>query len=252
VLKKGFTLISMLALLPVNSFAEDDIGKSAEEVPAVIIAAQEVDADPLEGFNRGVYKFNETVDNILLEPVARTYRAAIPKWGRERVGNALNNLSSPVVFANSVLQGDVDQSFATFWRFVINSTLGVGGLFDVAKEAGLKPRKEDFGQTIGKYGVGSGPYIVLPFIGPTTARDAVGKAVDSISNPFNYLTPAAVVTINTVDVVDEREGLLDTIDEIEETSFDPYSTIRSAYIQHRANLIRNGEGSSEKENWGSK
>lgn len=190
-------------------------------------------ADPIEGLNRGIYKFNEGVDTVILAPVARGYKYVVPEYGRDRVGNALNNLQEPVTFLNNALQGNVEGTFSSFWRFVINSTFGIGGMFDVARDTGLQPVQEDFGQTLASWGVGNGAYIVLPILGPSSARDTVGLVVDTVTNPFSYLTTPAVVAIKGTDLVDSRARLLDITDEIQRTSFDPYSTVKSAYIQHR-------------------
>lgn len=243
-LKTYLSIAVSLLLLPAQTYAAegtpaDDVTESATEVPAVVITAEEVDLDPIEGFNRGVYKFNETVDDLFLEPVAKGYRAIVPAPARKKVSNVVSNISEPVSFANSIFQGDVENSLKTFWRFFINSTLGIGGLFDVASEAGLEARKEDFGQTLGKHGAEGGAYIVMPLLGPTNPRDLIGKAVDIFTNPFNYVGTAGTVAINATETVSKREEYIDTIDEINETSFDPYSTIRSAYIQKRTDQINN-------------
>jgi phospholipid-binding lipoprotein MlaA len=193
--------------------------------------------DPLEGLNRGVYKFNEIVDDAVLQPVARGYRSVVPEYGRDRVGAALSNLNEPVTFLNTMLQGNVQGALSSFWRFVINTTLGVGGLFDTAAEVGLKPVKEDFGQTLGSWGAGEGAYVVLPVIGPSSVRDTVGMVVDGVANPFSYLATPAVVAIKATEAVDKRADLLDITDDIERTSLDPYSTVKSAYIQRRESLV---------------
>lgn len=239
-----FLCITMLALSPLNvnaaPLAVDDVEEFEGDVPAVIVTP-DAKMDPYEDFNRGVFSFNETIDEMFLEPVARGYRALVPKWGRERIGSAVSNATSPVVFLNNTLQGDVEGMFTTFWRFFINTTFGIGGIFDVASEAGLEKRSEDFGQTLGYHGAESGSYIVLPFFGPSTSRDAVGLVVDTLTNPITYLDPTISISYRATDIVDTRERLLDITDEIEQTSFDPYATIRSAYIQRRAAQIRNEE-----------
>ncbi len=211
-------------------------------VPAVIINAEEPEkADPIQAINRTVHKFNDTIDGLLLAPISRGYRATVPEWGRNKVSNAVSNISSPVTFLNNILQGDVEGAFTTFWRFTLNSTIGIGGIFDIASEAGLKKRQEDFGQTLGVYGIGSGPYIVIPILGPSNGRDLIGKTVDSFTNPFNYLTVGTVIGIQATEIVSKREKLLDYTDDVAKNSFDPYSTIKSAYIQYRQDAIVNGK-----------
>lgn len=241
----GGLALSFIFFAPTVYAANVGMQGELSDVPTVVITAEEEPtteiSDPLENVNRGFYQFNEALDNTILEPVARGYGAIMPEWGQTRVSDAMHNLSTPVSFLNSVLQGNVESSFTNFWRFIINSTFGIGGLFDVAQEAGLEPRDEDFGQTLAVWGVGDGAYIVWPFLGPKTARDSVGWVVDTITNPFNYLTPTAVVSLNATDVVSAREELLDITDEIERTSLDPYSTIKSAYIQRRKSEIDNKE-----------
>jgi len=195
------------------------------------------DSDPLESFNRVVYDFNDVLDRYLLSPVARGYRNIVPEYGRNRVGNALHNLTSPVSFVNNVLQGDVKGTATVFWRFLINSTIGIGGLHDIASDFGLEEDRADFGQTMGVYGLESGPYIVLPILGPTTVRDGLGDIVDIIYDPTAYANSAFVVTHRVVDIVDSRENILDITDDIEKNSFDPYSSIRSSYLQNRQKKI---------------
>lgn len=201
--------------------------------------------DPLENFNRAIYKFNNTVDNLLFKPTARVYRGVVPAWGRKRVSNALENLSEPVTLLNSTLQGDAHNAFTAFWRFIINSTFGVAGMFDAASEVGLAHRREDFGQTLGVWGVKSGPYIVLPIIGPSNTRDSVGRAVDFFTNPFNrnYLIEdeKAQIALYITDYINKRANLLDLTDDIEKNALDPYATFRSTYLQYRRSAIQNGK-----------
>lgn len=269
-----FTLVSVAALLlafPACVIAGDDKAKAekpAEKSAAAktLIAAsktkkkQEVAEDNgngydefsridhIEGFNRAVFAFNETVDDFFMKPVARGYRKAVPEYGRKRVSSFFTNLSSPVVFVNDVVQGDVDAAFSTFWRFVLNTTLGIGGLFDFAGDAGgLKHRPEDFGQSLAKHGVGNGTYLVLPLLGPSSARDAFGRVVDILADPTSYANDYITYGLAAGGAINSRESLLDPIDDIYDTSFDPYATMRSAYIQHRSALISN-----DKSNFGDK
>ncbi len=197
--------------------------------------------DPLEPLNRVFYKFNSTVDHILLRPAAVVYHGVVPEFGRKRVHHFLDNMAAPVVMANSLLQGDVENAFVTMWRFILNTTLGVGGLFDFAAEAGLpKKHDEDFGQTLGVWGVESGPYLVLPFIGPSSLRDGPARAADWFMDPFNYALHNGEIAARTAgDIVDFRSENLDIIDNIYETSLDPYASFRSLYLQRRKAEIEN-------------
>jgi phospholipid-binding lipoprotein MlaA len=202
---------------------------------------QAIDEDPLEPMNRFVFEFNKIVDNVLLRPITVVYRTIVPEPGREMVSNALVNLYTPVVFGNSVLQGDPQNSFATLWRFLINSTVGIGGAFDVASEAGLKNRPADFGQTLAMYGAEPGPYIVLPLIGPSNGRDAVGRLADAFMNPFNYIDEGFSYAMWGAGAVDARSNNMKLIDDVYKTSLDPYATFRSGYTQKRASDIRRAE-----------
>lgn len=197
--------------------------------------------DPLESVNRAIFKFNEAVDFILLKPIAKTYVFVVPSFGRERVTNALYNLGEPVNMLNGFLQGDPERGFTSLWRFILNSTFGVLGLFDFAGEnTDLVRVQEDFGQTMGKYGIDSGPYLVLPIIGASSVRDGVGLVADALSNPFNYVENDAFVYGRLgANIVDARARNLDLVDEIYRNSLDPYATIRSAYLQRREALVEN-------------
>jgi phospholipid-binding lipoprotein MlaA len=201
--------------------------------------------DPLEGFNRKMFSFNLFLAHKLLEPTARAYRWAVPKPGRRSVTNFLNNLDTPVLFANDVLQGDMNEAGVTTARFLSNSTIGVGGLFDPAKGWwGLDRRNEDFGQTLGVWGVGSGPYLMLPLLGPSNPRDLTGRAVDQAFDPLTWTGGRAVTYVQlgllATRTVTKEEAVMDEFNQIERTSIDFYSQVRSIYNQQRASAIRNG------------
>lgn len=206
------------------------------------------DNDPLEPTNRAIFAFNKIIDTIIVEPVARGYRWATPQLARNGVNNLLSNLSCPVVFANDVLQWKIKESGETLGRFVINSTVGIAGLFDVATEMGLPEHKEDFGQTLAVWGVGEGPFLVLPFIGPTNPRDITGEATDFFLDPFNYVVnhtdketiENAGYVRTGMRIVAKREKMLDPIDDLELNSVDFYITMRSFYRQYRNGLIKDG------------
>lgn len=204
--------------------------------------------DPFETVNRGIFAFNEVVDSAVLQPVARAYRGVVPEYGRQRVSNVLSNLRMPVVFANSVLQGDPGNAFSSLFSFVLNSTLGVAGIFDFAgANTDLKVHKEDFGQTMGVWGFGSGSYIVLPILGPSSARDTVGLVADWFTDPFNYADNEVVITRTVIAAIDARAGVLDLTDEIYRTSLDPYATFRSGYLQKREAMVKNTHSQDTKE-----
>lgn len=189
--------------------------------------------DPFEPVNRKIDDFNRVVDRILIKPAATYYRDFVPSGARKGVSNFVDNMQMPGTFVNSVLQGDVENSFASFWSFVVNTSLGVGGALDIANEAGLKVKNKDVGQTLGKYGVGNGPYLILPFMGPSNTRDLVGRVGDGFLEPINYAENAVRFSYTGVKVINTRASLLSLTEDIESISFDPYATVRSAYTQRR-------------------
>lgn len=198
--------------------------------------------DPLEKFNRKVFAFNEAFDKHFFRYVALSYRNVLPKPARVSIRNFLTNLTLPLSAINSLLQGKVDNSLATFSNFLINSTIGIAGLFDPAGAKNIRYNHEDLSQTLGYYGMSSGAYLVIPFLGPSSTRDFSGlvaqKAVDPLS--FNMLniggkkgliTKGDSIGLFVANAIDSRESLLDIIDEERRDSFDFYAVVRSAYIQ---------------------
>ena len=229
---KILSILIILVIIPAQSYSKD-------------IADKEIN-DPAENLNRHIYNFNTAVDRSVLTPIIKTYRFIIPAPGRKIIHNITKNLTEPLVFLNAVLQGDIDHSFASFWRFTINSTYGLGGMFDIAEKTQLQYRKEDFGQTMGYHGVNSGPYIVLPFLGPSNARDTLGLIADALMNPFNYLlTEHAIIGSNIAKAVDAKDRTLDFSEEIDKNSLDPYATIRSLYFQKRHSDIKNKKNKTD-------
>jgi len=191
--------------------------------------------DPLESINRGIFKFNEMLDGVLLKPLAHIYRGVMPEVAQTGVKNALGNMAAPVVLVNSVLQGDYKNSQTTVERFAINSTLGVAGIFDVATEFGIqKENRKDFGQTLGVYGIGSGPYLVLPILGSSNTRDTLGLVADAFADPFTYIfTPEQSIARASLKGIVKRGDYIGLTDKIYRESLDPYSTLRSIYGQNR-------------------
>ena len=200
--------------------------------------------DPLEGFNRPVFEVNLFLDRWLLRPVTRIYRETIPEPGRDGIANAIDNVNSPVTFVNDILQGEMSRAGTTLGRFFINSFFGLAGFFDTAAAMGLPGHEEDFGQTLGTYGIGDNPFIMLPVIGPTNPRDMVGKAADIAADPQTWVLPADLARIKTgVELVSDRDQILDETDALEATSVDYYAAVRSLYVQNRRFEISNeGEG----------
>jgi phospholipid-binding lipoprotein MlaA len=213
----------------------------AGEQPAV--AAGDV-YDPGESVNRGIFAGNDFLDRNLVSPVARGYRDYVPEGVRTSVGNFSSNLREPMVLANDMLQGNFTRAWGTTQRFVVNTTVGVVGLFDVAEDLDLPRHDADFGQTLGVWGVGPGPAVQLPLLGPSNARDAVGTAIGFVANPLSFVPGSAVSTASMAGtggrVVDGRANLLDATDSLRESSLDYYASLRSIQAQRRAKLVQEG------------
>lgn len=198
--------------------------------------------DPFEGINRVTFAINRTLDDVILGPVAEIYVGLVPRWGRNRVNDALNNLGEPVNFANGLLQGDMERAVTSMLRFAFNSTIGLAGIFDVAEGIDLSRSDEDFGQTLAVWGVGEGPYLVLPLFGPSNPRDAVGMGVDWLMDPFTRaLRSHERYQRMIARGIDLRSRYIEELATLEETSIDFYAAMRELYRQHRNNEIRNGE-----------
>jgi phospholipid-binding lipoprotein MlaA len=197
--------------------------------------------DRWESFNRGVYKFNDTVDRATLKPAAKGYKAITPSWMRRGVGNFFANLDSPATILNQFLQGKALVGLRDTGRFLLNTTLGIGGLFDVATPIGLEAHDEDFGQTLAVWGVGSGPFVNLPLFGPSTLRDAPSRVVDYFVDPLTYgdLHWEEEWGQRALDMVNTRAELLQ-LDPTLERTFDPYAFIRDAWLQRREFEIYDG------------
>ncbi len=199
-------------------------------------------ADPFESFNRGVYKFNERVDQAVLRPTARAYRTVVPQFVRQSVGNVFANVNDVRACLNNALQGKFTTAYSDFGRVAINSTLGVLGLFDVASEAGIEKHQEDFGQTLGRWGVADGPFIMLPVLGPSNARDTVGWAVDHFTDPITYVDPSrAHNQLTATRIVNRRAELLDASNVLDTVALDHYQFVRDAYLQRRRSLVYDGK-----------
>jgi phospholipid-binding lipoprotein MlaA len=198
--------------------------------------------DPLEGFNRGVYKFNDVADKAVIKPVAGAYKAVLPSPVRSGVNNFFSNLNTFVSVINDLLQFKFDKAAEGAGRFVINSTFGIAGLVDVASMDGIEKRNEDFGQTLGHWGVGSGAYIVLPFLGPSSVRDTTGLVVDTLAfDPISYVEdPATRNVARTIKLIDKRAQYLPASDLLDEAALDPYAFMRDAYFQRRNSQIHDG------------
>ncbi len=208
-------------------------------------AAFEKRNDPLEPLNRKVLAVNQFLDHIALRPAAKAYVFAVPEDARAAIRHVLDNMKEPNLVFNNALQGEFKRAGISMGRFVINSTAGVGGIIDVATKAGLDRQPADFGQTLFVWGLPSGPYIVIPILGPSTPRDAIGMAVDSYADPFAILATARGVTELTTsrllaNGVDTRASLLDLLDDLEKNSLDFYAQLRSLAQQRREAELHHG------------
>ena len=234
-----FACLSLLGLSACGTMQH----RSAEDAaPPPAQAGQDNADDPFEGFNRAMYSFNDKLDRYALKPVAKGYRAITPVPVRRSVSNFFSNLHDPAVMLNNLLQGKPVRAASDFSRFFVNSTVGIFGLFDVASKLGMPKHKEDFGQTLAVWGVGSGPYLVLPFFGPSNMRDAPALIVDWETYPPNHMSDHSTRDkMFVLEVIDKRAQLLDAGDILEQAAGqDPYVFVREAYRQQRRYLIYDG------------
>ena len=201
--------------------------------------------DPLEPLNRQILDFNLFLDRILLKPVTKVYIAIVPEEGRDAMRRALDNMKEPVVLINNILQGDLERAGITVQRFVVNSTVGMGGLVDVAKQWQLNKQTGDFGQTLFVWGLAEGPYLMLPLLGPSNPRDGIGMGIDAYIDPFSYLASAKgldeiQISRFVLGGIDERARNIEVLDDLEKNSLDFYAQLRSLWQQKRAAELRRG------------
>lgn len=198
--------------------------------------------DPYEGFNRTMFKFNDAVDQAALKPAATAYKNVLPTFVQTGVNNFFGNLSDVWSAANGFMQGKGEQGMSDVMRVALNSTFGLLGVLDIASEAGLQKHNEDFGQTLGYWGVESGPYLMLPLLGPSTVRDTVALPLDIKADPWGYKDPVNVRNIGSVTrVIDKRAVLLDATSLMEEAALDRYEFVRDSFLQARQSKVFNGE-----------
>jgi len=203
--------------------------------------------DPIEGFNRAIYGFNEAVDTVLIKPVAQGYDAVLPSPVRTGVTNFFGNIADFFIGVNNLLQGKPDQAVSDLGRVLVNTTVGLLGVLDWASDMGMEKHEEDFGQTFGRWGVGDGAYVMLPILGPRTVRDTAGFVLDFVADPVGNV--GHIPTRNTlyaIRFIDVRADLLPADKVIEEAALDKYSYVRDGYLQRRNNLIHDGNPPREK------
>lgn len=232
------------AIIPIIALSVLLVGcASNKDKEPVYVNDMEI-SDPWEDYNRGVFAFNDALDEAILEPTARGYRTVTPDFLEDGIGNMLVNLRSPLDFGNQLLQGDGEGALEILTRAMINTSFGVLGFVDLAEDAGIPYEKEDFGQTLAVWGVDYGPYLVVPFYGPGTVRDHTARFAEGFVNPvrlylFNTDEEEIYYIISGVSVIDRRAELLDVLDDLQENSIDYYAAVRSSYYQNREALIKN-------------
>ena len=233
--------------VPETSFAASMEETDSVHVTLAQASRAEAVNDPLESMNRAIFEFNEGLQDVLLRPIAKFYNANVNLTVRQGISNFLDNLSSPVIFANDLLQGEFERALTTFGRAIINTTIGIVGFADVAA-SGLEIERhgEDFGQTLAVYGMGEGFYLVLPIFGPSSPRDAIGKfVIDSYLDPLglwldNTDRQNIEYTLAGAEGLDEYAGIVDELNQVKKTSVDYYAAVRSLYRQKRKTEINNG------------
>lgn len=248
-LKHLSVLVSLLVLSSM-SFAHESKDLQAVESPLsgynysydLEDECVEID-DPYERLNRKLFAFNSFLDHVMLRPVAKGYRTFVPEYGRERIGNALDNMTTPLTVVNNALQFKLQDTLLSFWKFGLNTVFGIGGTYDFAGQNGLKMKQQTFGSTLAYYGVAPGPYLVVPVFGPSSVRDATDIVMSGPLNPTNYMLHQDARDVRkVVSMVHKRAEILKVTDKIAETSADSYASIRSMYHQKRESELEYPKG----------
>lgn len=240
-MNKAFPSKTLLAALMCAVMLTGMTGCAKSQNPEVSYKSTEIN-DPIEPVNRGIFAFNNFLDILLIEPVAKVYNAVLPGFVRDSVQNFMHNLRSPLIVANNLLQGDIGDAGVATARFIINTTAGIGGLLDVAAHQGLAYEPEDFGQTLGVWGMGHGFYLVLPVFGPSSLRDGTGMVADALADPVRIIAHNTdnewiYYTRGIVEGLDTRARLVKAVEDLRKNSLDYYAAVRSAYAQKRASLV---------------
>lgn len=205
-------------------------------------AAPRSKKDPFEGFNRSVFSFNDAIDTAVLKPVAQAYQDVVPEYVRTLIGNVFGNIADAWSAVNHFLQGKFESGLQMGFRFTTNSVLGFGGLLDIGTEIGLEKQPEDFGQTLGRWGAPSGPYLVLPLLGPSTVRDTLALPADMSFGPSYYIndTQATLAGVTALQLVSTRASLLGASKVLDDVALDRYGFLRDAYLARRQNQVYDG------------
>lgn len=246
-------LLLWAACLPVGAFAQAQAqaqtqAQTQAQIPVSGARSLAIKADPLEGLNRGVFAFNEALDKALLKPLATAYKSVLPSPVRTGVDNVFGNVGDAWSAVNLLLQGKVKSALEMTVRVTTNTVFGLGGLFDLASDAGLERQPEDFGQTLGRWGFGPGPYLVLPFYGASSLRDAAGLPLDrQASLPGIVHDGSYRWGLTTLELVHARSDLLSATSLLDQVAFDKYSFVRDSYLARRRNLVFDGNPPEEPE-----
>jgi phospholipid-binding lipoprotein MlaA len=219
---------------------EVTVAQAQSATPDIEPPSDDEDYDPWERFNEKVFEFNRQTDRFVLKPVAKAYNVIMPEPFQLLIANGFDNISFVPRMVNSLLQAKWGGATRELSRFLINSTLGIGGLFDAAKWWGIEKSREDFGQTLGVWGVTTGPYLVVPFMEPMTVRDGIGRGVDSLMNPLSYFVPFVWtgISLKLGEIINDRALNLDLFQGFEESVVDLYSAVRHGYLRRREQLIK--------------
>ncbi|HWT79658.1 MAG TPA: MlaA family lipoprotein, partial [Candidatus Methylomirabilis sp.] len=227
------------AAMPPEGVAPDREPAEATQGAPQVEPTESEDYDPWGPFNERMFTFNRQLDRYLVKPVATGWDTVVPNPVQRGLGRMFDNAGMPRRFVNNLLQGNPEGAGRELGRLLLNSTIGLAGFFDVAREIGLEPSDKDTGQTLGVWGVGPGPYLVLPFMPPMTVRDGIGSGLDVLLNPVTYFAPfAALLGIKGADTMNSRSLNLEVFEHVEEGTIDMYSAVRNAYLQRRENAVR--------------
>jgi len=240
---KSIFLAFIILLFSLNVFASasDDVKTDSDDFETTVYEDEVY--DPFEGVNRAIFSFNNSADKVVLEPIAKGYKK-LPPPIQSGVGNFINNLKLPLAAVNQLLQGQGKNAMESTGRFLVNSTIGIFGLIDVADDIGLNQKEEDFGQTLATWGVGDGFYIVLPLFGPSNLRDTTGMVMTMMTDPINaYATSQgeawAIPVRTAANAIDQRSQIIDEVNALRNNSVDYYAAVRSSYYQNRKAAIMN-------------
>jgi phospholipid-binding lipoprotein MlaA len=235
------TVLFFLISLNLFAGAADDVKTSSQDYETTLYDAEIY--DPIEGINRAIFSFNNVADRVILEPIAKGYKK-LPAPAQSGVGNFINNLKLPLAAFNQLLQGQGKNAVQSTGRFLVNSTIGIFGLIDVADNLGLEQKQEDFGQTLATWGVGDGFYIVLPLFGPSNLRDTTGMVMAMMTDPINAYAAShgeawAIPIRTAANAIDQRSQIIDEVNALRDNSVDYYAAVRSSYYQNRKAAIMN-------------